>query len=256
MSRSAISAWEGSALVALSFVALSTVGTQLAGHGLGGTALGEIVCVLLPALAFIAARRVSAAELGLARVSPLRLALGIAGGVLLGLALFYVSAALVEPAVERVLPPPPALRRALERMVVPAAGPRPLALDLVGFALVPAVAEELLFRGLLFAALAGRLRALLPRARVTADAVTVVVTALAFGLYHGSPYRFVPALTGGLVLGFARAASGRSRRRSRSTSPTTSPSSSSCTTAAPSRPSPRCRSRPRPPRRSPVARSW
>jgi sodium transport system permease protein len=81
---------------------------------------------------------------------------------------------------------------------VPRTGLRPLAVDLVALALVPAVAEELLFRGVLFGA---------ARARIGATGA-VVVTAIAFGLYHGSIYRFAPAALGGLLLGVVRAAGG------------------------------------------------
>lgn len=100
--------------------------------------------------------------------------------------------------IERVWPTPPEVRRALERMVVPSTGARPLIVDLAAFALVPALAEELLFRGVLFGALRPRL----------GTAWTVLATAVAFGLYHGSVYRFAPAAFAGLLLGGVRAASG------------------------------------------------
>src|SRR5205823_12806549 len=93
---------------------------------------------------------------------------------------------------------PPEVRAAMERLVIPAAGARPLVIDLMALALVPAVAEELMFRGVLFAAVRPRLGA----------AGAVVVTAIAFGLYHGSIYRFLPAAFAGILLGSVRAASG------------------------------------------------
>jgi sodium transport system permease protein len=156
--------------------------------------LAEAGCVLVPALAYVAARRLPASALGLGRARPL----AIAGGVLVGVAAFYVSAAVLQAWVERLWPTPPEVRRALERMVVPASGPRPLALDLFAFALVPAVAEELLFRGLVYGALKPR----------TGAAGAVVISAALFGAYHGSVHRLVPAMFGGLMLGSVRAASG------------------------------------------------
>ncbi len=181
------------ALVALSFLMLMTVGARLAGYGLAGTVLGELVCIVAPTVAFVAARRVPLAELGLGRVSPL----GVAGGVIFGVAAFYLVAVGEHAWLERLLPTPPADERSLERMVIPAEGARPLVIDLLGFALVPALAEELLFRGVLFGALRPRLGA----------ALAVVATAALFALYHGSVYRFVPALVGGLLLGGVRAGS-------------------------------------------------
>jgi sodium transport system permease protein len=194
ISSSTLAPWEAAALVALSFLALMTVGVRLAGHGLGGTVLGEVLCVLLPTLAFVAARRLPAAAVGFGRF-PL---LGVIGGALFGAAAFYLVAVALHAWVEHVWPTPPEVRRSLERMVVPVSGARPLALDLVAFALVPAAAEELLFRGVLYSAVRPRL----------GTVGAVVATAVAFGLYHGSLYRLLPAVLGGLLLGGVRAASG------------------------------------------------
>ncbi len=192
--RSRISAWEASALVALSFAALLTAGVQLAGHGLGGTVLGELACVIAPTLVFIGVRRLPAVTLGLGRLPPA----ATLGGALAGAGAFYLVAVGLHAWIERVWPTPPAVREALERMIIPAEGARPLAVDLLALALVPAVAEELLFRGVLWGAVRPRLGA----------TGAVIVTAVAFGLYHGSVYRFAPAAFGGLLLGVVRAASG------------------------------------------------
>ena len=84
-------------------------------------------------------------------------------------------------------------------MVIPADGARPLAVDLLALALVPAVAEELLFRGVLFGAARPRLGA----------TGAVVASAVAFGALSriGLPLR-AGAAFGGLLLGTVRAASG------------------------------------------------
>ena len=194
MERDTISLWEAAALVALSFAALMSAGVRLAAFGLAGTVLGEIACVLAPTVVYIAVKRLPAGALGLGRVPPL----ATAGGALFGAGAFYLVAVALHAWIERVWPTPPAVREAMERMVIPKSGARPLVVDLVAMALVPAVAEELLFRGVLFGAL---------RARLGATAA-VLGSAVAFGLYHGSIYRFAPAAFAGILLGVVRAASG------------------------------------------------
>jgi ABC-2 type transport system permease protein/sodium transport system permease protein len=76
----------------------------------------------------------------------------------------------------------------------------PLWLILVTFALVPAVFEELCFRGFLFAAL---------RQRVSGT-WTVILTALLFGFFHEvlSPGKLMTTTALGLVLGWVRLRSG------------------------------------------------
>ena len=192
--RETISLTEAAALVVITFVALITVGARLAAYGLGGIVIGEFACVVLPALVFVRVRRVPAAALGLGRVS----AAATIGGLLFGAGAFYLVAVALHAWIEHVWPTPPALREAMRRMVIPAEGARPLAIDLAALALVPAVGEELMFRGVLW-------RAVRPWLGPTA---TIVVTAVAFGLYHGSIYRFAPAALGGLLIGVTRARSG------------------------------------------------
>ncbi|MCC7381825.1 MAG: CPBP family intramembrane metalloprotease [Deltaproteobacteria bacterium] len=74
----------------------------------------------------------------------------------------------------------------------------PWPLLLLGVALVPAFAEELVFRGALFGLL---------RARIGA-ASAIVLQAILFGLLHGSAYRFLPTAVLGLLLGLLRERSG------------------------------------------------
>jgi sodium transport system permease protein len=192
--RATISAWEAAALVALSFTALTTVGVYLAAHGVAGTVAGELACVIVPTILFVWARRVPLVVLGLARLPPL----ATVGGALFGGGAFYLVAVALHAWIERVWPTPPELREAMHRMVIPEAGARPLVVDLVALALVPAAAEELMFRGVVFGAARPRLGA----------TGAVVVAAIAFGLYHGSVYRFAPAAFAGLLIGVTRAASG------------------------------------------------
>jgi len=192
--RERISAWEAAALVALTFAALTTVGARLAAHGLGGTVAGELACVVVPTLLFVRARRLPAAALGLGRLP----AWATLGGALFGAGAFYLVAVALHAWIEHVCPTPPALRDAMKRLVIPAEGARPLAVDLAALALVPAAAEELMFRGVLWGAVR-------PRLGTTG---AILVTAIAFGLYHGSLYRFAPAALGGIFLGVARGLSG------------------------------------------------
>ena len=194
MDRTTIPAWEAAALVGLSFAALVTVGVRWSSHGLAGTSLAELVCVIAPTLLFLRARRVPLDALGLA--SPSWRA--IVGGLLCGAGAFYLVAVARHAWIEHVWPTPPELREAMQRLVIPARGARPLAIDLLALALLPAVAEELMFRGVLWGAVR-------PRVGVTG---AILITAIAFGLYHGSIYRFAPAAFGGLMLGVVRAASG------------------------------------------------
>lgn len=76
-------------------------------------------------------------------------------------------------------------------------------LALIGFGLMlmvgAPIAEELAFRGLLFAGL---------RKRGVRPALTVVITAVVFALFHFEPVRLGVLIAIGLVLGVARARSG------------------------------------------------
>jgi membrane protease YdiL (CAAX protease family) len=184
-------------VVGLTLLLILSLGSvAVARFGAAGAMLTEIGLVFVPTATWLWARAVPLASLGLqelGRGEPLR-PLPLAGALVAGVGTFYILAGVVEPALERVYPTPPALREALERMV---AGDRPLVVDIFALALAPAIAEELLFRGALYDVAARRAGAV----------VAVVVAALAFAVYHGSPHRFAPAFAGGLVIGAARARS-------------------------------------------------
>lgn len=188
---------ESLALVAASFLALGLVGGALAREGLAGVVLSELLCVGLPAALWLRAR-LDRASAGLA--SPR--ALTIVGGALVGLGAFYLMGRLEADVIERLLPTPRALKEQLERLVVPPGGPRPLAVDVLGLAVVPALCEELLFRGALMGAILG------PRPSRTRGLAAVAIAALAFGAFHGSPYRVLPAALMGLPLGLLRLVGG------------------------------------------------
>jgi sodium transport system permease protein len=74
----------------------------------------------------------------------------------------------------------------------------PLLALILALAIVPAIAEELLFRGAIY-----RLMTATSSARAA-----VVAQALVFGVFHGSIYRFLPTALLGLVLGELRRRTG------------------------------------------------
>jgi hypothetical protein len=99
---------------------------------------------------------------------------------------------------DRVLPAPEILR-ALYDSLLAYRGPADFALLLAVFALVPAVCEEMLFRGFLQSGL----ERLLGR-----PARAVAAGALIFGVFHLDPWRFVGIVVLGLFLGHLRSATG------------------------------------------------
>jgi sodium transport system permease protein len=189
---------ESFALTGLTFVALTLASRAWAGWGAAGIAASELAGVFLPTLAWLWWRRLPRATLGFPRLSPRRMFAATAGALLCGAGAFYLIAVAVAPLFDRVIPTPPALKQALEQLIVPPSGLRPLPLDLLAFALVPALCEELLFRGVVFGTLRGKV----------GPWPSVLVSALAFAAYHGSPSHLLPALLGGLLLGAVRVASG------------------------------------------------
>jgi sodium transport system permease protein len=158
--------------------------------GLGGAALIEIVCIAVPCVAYASVRGGVRQRLALRwpRVRPL------VGAALIGASLWLVLLWAVMPLQERVAPTPPELRRALDSL---SGAGEPLGLVLLSVALVPAVCEELLCRGVL-----------LPAFAVPRRAVGIVVSAALFALLHLSPYRFVPTFLLGLSLGFVTVVAG------------------------------------------------
>ena len=144
---------------------------------LAGLFAGQLMFVAVP-LVVMRTRKLPRTALGLRR-PPART---LVAALLIGSSAWYLNLALVE-----LLPVP---EDALHEMQALVEGP-PLGLALLVIALVPAVCEEVLFRGVL-------LRALATRAR---PAVAITLTALVFAAYHLSLIQLVPTFTLGLVLG-------------------------------------------------------
>lgn len=182
-------------VLAVAFVLLPFVGAKLQlSLGVAGLAATELVCVLLPALVAVAWSGASpTSALGLRWPAP-RVALG---ALLAGAGAFYLVAGGVEGLQERVAPMSNELRDQLRRFIVPDAGPRPLAVDVLVLAVLPALCEEALFRGVLLRALLG-----------VSGGAAVLITSLAFGAFHFSLYKFAPTALLGLVLGALAVRSG------------------------------------------------
>ncbi len=109
---------------------------------------------------------------------------------LLAAALIGGSAWAVADALARLVPPPPEFVRArLEALLLD--GRTPLWLPLLAVALLPAVCEEPLFRGLI-------LSGLRPLGRWPA----VAASALLFAFLHGSIYQLLPTFFLGVLLGW------------------------------------------------------
>jgi len=118
---------------------------------------------------------------------------------LLGAALWVGSIGLMEMQ-SLVLPPPPEYLQAfrlLHKALAPA-GPLDALVSLAVIALIPALAEELVMRGVLLPSLVP------PLGRAGA----VALSALLFAGMHGDRYRFLFTLTIGLVLGGLRLRTG------------------------------------------------
>lgn len=169
-----------------------------------GVGLPEVLGLLLPAVGFVwRKRQLQQLRRLLVPRDFAQWVVRLGSGVLLGMGLFYFLAAWIEPLYEQVVRISPAEQRALQRMIAPATGLRPLWLDLVTFAGIPAVCEEVLFRGAILGAL---IPSLGERPRFEAPWTSLLpsmfLSALLFGMIHLSFGRMVPTM----LLGMAFAA--------------------------------------------------
>lgn len=185
--------------VLVAFLVLPIVSTLLQRWlGFGGIALAEVVAVLCPALLALVLARLSprtwpvALGLGIRSSSaPIRvMGRALLAAFLVGVGGFYFVAAGIDALQQHLIPMSQEAQRELLRLLAPPSGPRSLAVDLLVLALLPALCEEALFRGVL-------LRALAPHSRGAA----LLVSSLAFGAFHFAIYKFVPTTLLGLFLG-------------------------------------------------------
>jgi membrane protease YdiL (CAAX protease family) len=220
-------------LFLLALLLLVVVGgvTQRFRAGPPGMALTELLAILLPALLWsriapgtspgLVPRdrgRPARPQLGALRTlrllppSPLRGLQLLLGGALWGGALFLLLVVFIEPLFELWLPVSPEERAAMLALLRPAEGLRPLPLDLVCFALVPAVCEEILFRGAILTGLRGYARASYapagPGRGRWSRALAVLLCALLFGAFHRSLAKLLPTSALGLGFGVAAVYSG------------------------------------------------
>lgn len=160
------------------------LGPEAQAFGVPGFILGQVFILVVPAVVYAVVKQADVrATLGLRRPEPGTLA----GAILVGASAWVVSWGI--GAFQEAIAPVPreqaeAMRQALEAMAR-----TPVTL-LVTVALVPAICEEILCRGMLA-------RALRPAGIVFAAAMAAV----AFAALHGSMYRFFPQLVLGLSLG-------------------------------------------------------
>lgn len=122
------------------------------------------------------------ATLGL-RLPPART---LVAAVIVGLSAWTVGAGVFL----RFLPPPEDLTEALKRVALLGDPSTPLWLAILVVALVPAICEELLFRGFVLSGL-----------RRLGELPAICCSALLFGLAHASLYRMLPTAFLGLLLG-------------------------------------------------------
>lgn len=179
---------EALGLVLVCFTLLATLGSWLAQwHRAAGLGLAELFAVLVPSLLWLRLRGI-----------PLRRGLGLRrpdgrnliAAVLVGGGGFYLVAAVVEAAQEWIAPLPPAVKRQLHELILPPGGERPLLVDVVILAVLPALCEETLFRGVLLRSL-----------RRFGPTAAVLGAGIFFGLFHGSPWRIAPTASLGILMG-------------------------------------------------------
>lgn len=169
-------------LVPVSFAILVAAGGVSLRWGLVGIVASQVVGFALPA--WLAARRAGRPGAVLGLVAPR--ARHLVGSVLVAVSLWYVIAVVLVPLVQDLV-----TEGEVEELARHLAGGEPLALKLVALAAVPALCEELLFRGALA-------RGLRPRLGLVGAAL---VSAALFALVHGSLARLPITFALGVVLG-------------------------------------------------------
>jgi membrane protease YdiL (CAAX protease family) len=144
---------------------------------IAASCLGNVV-VVAGLVIYARRRELSLADLGLARPR----AVYVVAAVLLGLSMWLITATLVQ-----LLDPPTRSTDALRELIQR----EPLVATIVALSVFPAVAEELVFRGVLARAIAARYGVVMG----------VAVSATTFALYHLNPPQMVSTFVLGLVLG-------------------------------------------------------
>lgn len=140
---------------------------------------------LLPSLALVRLKGYSFTETFSLRAPSWR---AMVACVLIGLSAWAVAGGLLV----RLLPPPESLQKAMERLLLLDDKPAPLWQALVLVGLIPAICEEVLFRGLILSGF--RRLGMWP---------AILATGLLFGVAHASIYRLLPTFALGVTFGYA-----------------------------------------------------
>ena len=173
-------------LFPLAVVGLFYVSLSLAQHGLQTILLAtQYGVLLLPVVALAVARQFPLAQTFSLRWPHWR---SLLGSVLIGLSAAVAVAGLLS----WLAPPPDSTLRELEELLQLGGQRTPLWQLWLVIALTPALCEETFFRGLMLSGL-----------RRWGPWAAIGITALLFGLLHGSIYRLLPTFLLGLVLGYA-----------------------------------------------------
>lgn len=190
MSISSLKSSDVFATLGLSVSVFVLAGPLLAGLGIAGLVLTQILAFALPALLVAATRDEGWLAIGW-KPSPSLTLLAAAG---IGCSLWVWNSMWIAPVGEDWASP-----EQMEALVeVFAVHKRHIILNLLVFALVPAVCEELLHRGVIAPALARRL-GFVPG---------LVLSSLLFGLFHLNLARLLPTTVLGLATGYVRLRSG------------------------------------------------
>lgn len=139
--------------------------------------------ILLPTLLIVKSLRLPLAETLSIRWPGFR---PIVAGVLIGASCWTVGSTLL-----RLLPPPESLQKAMQKVLLLDKPDPPLAMVLLLIAVAPGICEELFFRGLVQGGF-----------RRMGMWTAILVTALLFGVAHGSIYRMMPVTLLGVVVGY------------------------------------------------------
>jgi sodium transport system permease protein len=173
-------------LFALAVVGFFYVGLSLAEHRLQTILLVTQYGVLLvPPVALAVARKFPLMQTFSLYWPHWR---SLVGAVFIGLSASVALAGLAS----RLASPPESMLRELQQLLQLGDKPAPLWKLWLVVALTPALCEETFFRGLMLSGL-----------RRWGPWAAIGITALLFGLLHGSIYRLLPTFVLGLVLGYA-----------------------------------------------------
>jgi len=167
--------------------ALSPAGGESAAGQLIGSGLLMPVLFVLAPVAVLAYAKVNLRQSLALNVPPVRY---LVAAVLLG-ASAWIPTFELNVLQQKLLPLPSMVLEGLKRLQEAIQGLGP-ANGLLYLAVVPAICEELFFRGVL-------LGGLLPTAKVK---TAIITTAAVFAVFHFVAYRFVPTFALGLVLGY------------------------------------------------------